>query len=72
METLVKTRTLKLEKDMCFSSDELQDLGILPTNLQCFVYYHYVLYQKGNKRIILKPLPHDLFKVIRSYNFIPA
>lgn len=72
MEALVKTPTLKLEKDMCFTGDELKGLGIFPTNLQCFSYYHYVLYQKGNKRIILKPLPHSLFKVIRTYDFIPA
>ncbi len=72
MEALVQTPTLKLEKDLCLSGDELQNMDIFPTNLQCFTYYHYVLYQKGNKRIILKPLPHNLFKVIRTYDFIPA
>jgi hypothetical protein len=72
METLVLTPALKLEKDMCFSSIELQNMDILPTNLQCFTYYHYVLYQRDNKRIILKPLPHNLFKIIRIYDFIPA
>lgn len=72
MEALVQTPTLKLEKDMCLSGDELKNMGIFPTNLQCFTYYHYVLYQKGNKRIILKPLPHNLFKVIRTYDFMPA
>jgi len=72
MEALVKTSTLKLEKDYCLSGEELRKIGVLPTNLQCFTYYHYVLYQKGNKRIILKPLPHNLFKVIRIYDFLPA
>ncbi len=72
METIIQTTTLKLVKNGCFTSDELESLGVLPTNLQCFTYYHYVLYQKGNKRIILKPLPHDLFKVIRVYDFICA
>lgn len=72
MDTLVKVSTQKLEKDVCLSGDELQNLGVLPTNLQCFTYYNYVLYQKGNKRIILKPLPYDLFRVIRTYEFLPA
>ncbi|MBN1951942.1 MAG: hypothetical protein JW801_12140 [Bacteroidales bacterium] len=72
MEALVQTPTLTLEKDMCLSGEELQALEVFPTNLQCFTYYHYVLYQKGNKRIILKPLPHNLFKIIRTYDFVPA
>lgn len=72
MEALVQTPTLRLEKNMCLSGEELQSIGVFPTNLQCFTYYHYVLYQKENKRIILKPLPHNLFKVIRTYEFMPA
>ena len=72
METILQTPTLQLEKNMCLTSDELTTLGVFPTNLQCFTYYHYVLYQKGNKRIILKPLPHNLFKVIRIYDFVSA
>ncbi len=72
METLVKTSVKKLERDACLSSDELQNMGVFPTNLQCFTYYNYVLYQKGNKRIILKPLPYNLYKVIRTYEFLPA
>ena len=72
MEALVQTTTLKLENGNCLSEDELYTLGIQPTNNHCFTYQHYVLYQKGNKRIILKPLPHNLFKVIRTYEFIPA
>ena len=72
MDALVKVSGQKLEKDVCLSSDDLQNLGVFPTNLQCFTYYNYVLYQKGNKRIILKPLPYDLFMVIRTYEFLPA
>lgn len=72
MDTLVKVSDQKLEKDVCLSSNDLQNLGVFPTNLQCFTYYNYVLYQKGNKRIILKPLPYDLFRVIRTYEFLPA
>lgn len=72
MEAVVQAQQQKIEKDMCFTSEELHELGIFPTDLQCFTYYHYVLYQSGNKRIILKPLPHNLFKVIRMYDFLPA
>ena len=72
METILQTPALKLKKNMCVSGDELESMGIFPTNLHCFTYYHYVLYQKEDKRIILKPLPHNLFKVIRVYDFISA
>lgn len=72
MEALLQTPTIKLEKNMCLSGKELQTFGVFPTNLHCFTYYHYVLYQKENTRIILKPLPHNLFKVIRTYDFMPA
>lgn len=72
METILQIPTIKLEKNMCLTSDELESMGVFPTNLQCFTYYHYVLYQKDNKRIILKPLPHNLYKVIRIYDFISA
>jgi hypothetical protein len=72
METLVKTSSLQLKKGTCLSREQLNMQGITPTNLQCFSYYNYVLYEKGEKRIILKPLPHNLFKIIREYTFIPA
>ncbi len=72
MNTLVQTLTLQLKNGSCLTGDELSSLGVTPTNLQCFSYYHYVLYEKDNKRIILKPLPHNLFKVIRMYDFVPA
>ncbi len=72
MEPAVQIPTLKLKKNKCLSGDELESMGIFPTNLYCFTYYHYVLYQKENKRIILKPLPYNLFKVIRIYDFVSA
>jgi hypothetical protein len=72
MELTVQIPALKLKRNICLSGDELESMGIFPTNLYCFTYYQYVLFQKGNKRIILKPLPHNLFKVIRIYDFISA
>jgi hypothetical protein len=72
METLLQTSTLQITNGACFSREELYMHGITPTNLQCFSFYNYVLYQKGDKRIILKPLPHNLFKIIREYTFMPA
>ncbi len=72
METILQIQTQTLEKNICLSGDELESMGVFPTNLQCFTYYHYVLFQKDNKRIILKPLPHNLYKVIRVYDFISA
>ncbi len=72
MEALVKTTTQKLESGACLTSEELSLNGITPTNLQCFTYYNYVLYEKGDNRIILKPLPHNLYKIIRTYKFLPA
>ena len=72
METLVKKSNLQIKKGSCLTEEELSLHGINPTNLQCFSYYSYVLYERGDKRIILKPLPHNLFKFIREYTFIPA
>jgi len=72
METMLLTSKKSLKKDVCFSADELESLGVFPTNLQCFSYFNYLLFQKGNKRIIMKPLPRCLFKVLRIYDFIPA
>jgi hypothetical protein len=72
METILLSVKKSLQKDACFSGDELESMGIFPTNLQCFTYYNYLLYQQGNKRIILQPLPNNLFKVLRVYEFIPA
>jgi hypothetical protein len=72
MQSTVQTPTLKLKRNKCLSGNELESMGIFPTHLQCFTFYNYVLYQKENKRIILKPLPHNLFKVIRVYDFISA
>jgi hypothetical protein len=72
MDTILQTPELKLKRNMCVSGDELESMGIFPTNLQCFDYYHYVLYEREDKRIILKPLPHNLFKIVRVYDFISA
>ena len=72
METTLQIPVLQLEKNSCLTGDELDSMGVLPTNLQCFTYYHYVLYQKGNKRVILKPLPHNMYKVVRIYDFVSA
>lgn len=72
METILQTPALKLKRNMRISGDELESMGIFPTNLHCFDYYHYVLYEREDKRIILKPLPHNLFKVVRVYDFISA
>lgn len=72
MEAILQSPKLQLKKNNCLTSTELEQLGVEPTNLHCFTYYHYVLYQKGNKRIILKPLPHNLFKVVRVYDFMEA
>jgi len=72
METILLTLRKNLKKNVCVSEDELESMGVFPTNLQCFTYFNYRLYQKGNKRIILKPLPQHLFRVLRIYDFIPA
>lgn len=72
METTLLSSTLLLEKEKVYSWDELTKLGIYPTNLQCFTYYPYRLYQKGEERLIIKPLPHNLFKILRTYKFLPA
>jgi hypothetical protein len=72
METILLTLKKSLKKDGCFSEDELESMGVFPTNLQCFTYFNYQLYQKGNKRIILKPLRQHFFQVLRIYDFMPA
>ncbi len=72
MEPGVQILTTKLKRNICLSGDELESIGVFPTNLYCFTYYRYVLYQKGNIRIILKPMPYNLFKVIRIYDFLSA
>jgi hypothetical protein len=72
METILQFPIPKLENNVCLTGDELESMGVFPTNLQCFTYYHYVLFQKDDKRVILKPLPHNLYKVIRIYDFVCA
>ena len=60
----------KLTKDSCLTGEELNELGVYPTEIDCFSYSNYVLYKKENKRIILQPMPRDSYKVIRVYDFI--
>ncbi len=72
METFLQIPIPQLENNVYLTGDELESMGVFPTNLQCFTYYHYVLFQKDDKRIILKPLPHNLYKVIRIYDFVCA
>lgn len=72
METLVKKPSELLKINKTLSEKELINLGVHPTNVDAFSYHHYVLYQKGNKRVILQPLPSNQFKVIRVYDFISA
>jgi len=72
MNTILKTSVLSLSQGAVYSEDELKSMGITPTNIDCFEFYNYLLWQKNNKRIIVKPLPHGLYKVIRIYDFIPA
>lgn len=72
METLVKNPGKVLTKNNTLTERELINLGIHPTHVDAFSYNHYVLYQKGNKRVILQPMPANQFKVIRVYDFISA
>jgi len=73
METIVKTpQNATLEKNRTLTDRDLASLGVHPTNQDAFSYHNYVLYQKGNKRIILQPLPTNQYKVIRIYDFISA
>lgn len=69
MDTYTKN-VLNLEKDRTLSGEELEEMGICPTEIDCFSYSHFVLYKKENKRIILQPLPKNMYKVIRIYDFI--
>jgi len=69
METYAKDID-KLAKDTCLTGEELEEMGVYPTNIDCFSYSHFVLYKKENTRIILQPLPHNIYKVIRTYDFI--
>jgi hypothetical protein len=72
MDTVLLTLKKSLKTNGCYSEDEFETLGVFPTNLQCFAFFNYLLYKKGNKRIIVQPLPRGLYKVLRIYNFIPA
>ena len=60
----------KLRKNTFLSEEDLDLMGIYPTEIDCFSYSNYVLYKKGNKRIILQPMPKSNFRVIRVYDFV--
>lgn len=60
----------QLARNTRLSGEELNEMGVKPTEIDCFSYSHYVLYQKGNKRLILQPLPGNMFKLIRTYDFV--
>lgn len=62
----------EIKKGQCITEKELHDLGISPTNIDCFQYSHFMLYAKDNKRIIVQPLPHNQYKVIRMYDYVEA
>ncbi|MBN2520814.1 MAG: hypothetical protein JXB17_09945 [Bacteroidales bacterium] len=63
---------IKLEPGQCISKFGLYELGIKPTNIDCFEYNPYLLYSNGRKRYVVQPLPYDQFKLIRIYDYIPA
>ena len=66
------TKTVNIQKGQCLTEKELQLLGIKPTDVDCFQFSHFLLYAKDNKRIIVQPLPHNQYKVIRVYDYIEA
>jgi len=72
MNIITKTLETTLRQGAIYSEEEIKSMGIIPTNIDCFEFYNYLLWQKENKRIIVKPLPHGLYKVIRIYDFMPA
>ena len=63
---------VQLEPGQCISKFSLKELGITPTNIDCFEYNPYLLYKNGKKRYVIQPLPYDQFKVIKIYDFVPA
>lgn len=61
-----------VKRGQCLTEKELVDLGISPTNIDCFQFSHFLLYAKDNKRVIVQPLPHGQYKIIRIYDYIEA
>jgi hypothetical protein len=71
MEHLL-TETLTISKGQCLTENELRNLGVNPTDLDCFQFSHFLLYAKDNKRIIVQPIPNNQYKVIRIYDYIES
>ena len=61
-----------VKKGQILTESQLLSYGIKATNIDCFQFSHFVLYAQSDKRIILQPLPHDQYKVIRVYDYIEA
>jgi hypothetical protein len=61
-----------VQRGQCLTEKELKDLDIAPTNIDCFQFSHFLLYAKGDKRIIVQPLPHNQYKIIRTYDYVEA
>ncbi|NJM15630.1 MAG: hypothetical protein HC896_09895 [Bacteroidales bacterium] len=66
------TATASLQKGQCLTERQLNDMGITPTNIDCFQFSHFLLYAKDNQRVIVQPLPHNQYKVIRVYDYIES
>jgi hypothetical protein len=71
MEHLL-TEALTIRKGQCLTENELRNLGVNPTDLDCFQFSHFLLYAKDNKRIIVQPIPNNQYKVIRIYDYIES
>jgi len=72
MEQILTTHKSEITSGQCIPKFALVESGIIPTGINCFEYSPYMLYQKGNKRFVLQPLPHNEYKVVRIYDFVPA
>ena len=72
MEQVLTTPKIELEPGQLVSKFALNELGISPTDIDCFEYYPYLLYKNGNKRYVVQPMPYDQYRVIKIYDFVPA
>jgi hypothetical protein len=61
-----------LERGQCLTEAQLKELNIVPTDIDCFQFSHFVLYANKDKRIILQPLPHNQYKIIRVYDYVES
>lgn len=72
MEQILLSTETGIKTGQCVPKQHLSKSGITPTEIDCFEYSPYLLYQQGNRRFVLQPLPYDQYKVIKIYNFVPA